>query len=95
MGAGLSVVRHVRTPGDFIGRRICDAGMSLDQERIRSRDGPSSASARARPGKARRSRRRILLISKLPKSVFEGYRQTRSEDCEVLAIIETARACRS
>ena len=28
----------------------------------------------------------------LPKSDFEGYRQTRSNDCEVLAIITTAKA---
>ena len=28
----------------------------------------------------------------LPKSTFEGYRQTRSENCEVLAIIKAAKA---
>ena len=27
----------------------------------------------------------------LPKSEFEGYRQTRSEDCEVLAIIKNGQ----
>ena len=40
------------------------------------------------PGKARPSRRLILLTSNSRNLISKGYRQTRSDGCEVLAIIE-------
>jgi len=48
----------------------------------------SSANAPVPPGKAQRSKTANPEYQKLPTSVFEGYRQTRSEDCEVLALLQ-------
>ena len=54
---------------------------------------PSSASVLVLHGRARLNRRRILRISS-SESEFEGYRQTRSNGCEVLAIIKGGQGAR-
>ena len=75
-------------PLDFIRTRRAIRGWRLIRPALIAR-WRSRRRALALPGKVRRSRRRIPLTSNLPKSEFEGYRQTRSDGCEVLAIIHS------
>ncbi len=51
----------------------------------------SSANAPAPPGKAQPNRLPIPRTRSCPKSDFEGYRQTRSNGCEILAIIHNGQ----
>ena len=75
-------------PLDFMTDAARDLGLVFDLESFES--AKSEEQARARDswkggGKATAS----PVYSALPKTVFEGYRQTRSDNCEVLAIIKT------
>jgi len=74
-------------PFDFIEDAVRDRGLLFD------RDGFSKAMLRQRElaraswkGAAKQTANPAY--QQLPKSVFEGYRQTRSDGCEVLAIIK-------
>src|SRR5437764_3240747 len=77
-------------PKDFIEESCRDMGFEFDQkgfedalkaERDRSRASwKGAAKQTANPA-----------YQQLPKSIFEGYLQTRSEDCEVLAIIKNGQ----
>jgi len=77
-------------PRDFIEETCRDYGVTLDQagfdramaeQRVRTRASwKGAAKQTANPA-----------YQRLPKSVFEGYLQTRSEDCEVLAIIRNGQ----
>ena len=48
----------------------------------------------APPGKGGVKQTANPVYQQLPKSVFEGYRQTRSDGCEVLAIIHNGQGAR-
>src|SRR5260370_17592866 len=60
----------------------CDRGMTEQRERARA-SWKGAAKQTANPA-----------YQQLPKSVFEGYLQTRSENCEVLAIIKNGQGAR-
>jgi alanyl-tRNA synthetase len=73
-------------PRDFIEDFCRDQGVSLDQEGFDRAMEEQKARARASwKGAAKQTANPAY--QQLPKSEFEGYRQTRSENCEVLAII--------
>jgi alanyl-tRNA synthetase len=74
-------------PPDFIADAVRDRGMVLDQkgfdEAMEAQKERSRASWKGAVKQAANP-----AYQQLPKSQFEGYRQTRSENCEVLAIIK-------
>jgi len=75
-------------PSDFIQDAVRDAGLHFDQVGFDAAMQEQRERARASwkgGGKATAS----PVYSALPKTVFEGYRHTRSDNCEVLAIIKT------
>ena len=77
-------------PLDFIQDAVRDAGFSLDQTGFDSAMAEQRSRARASwKGAAKQTANPAY--QQLPKSVFEGYLQTRSEDCEVLAIIKNGQ----
>ena len=74
-------------PLDFMTDAARDLGLVFDLESFESAKSEEQARARASwkgGGKATAS----PVYSALPKTIFEGYRQTRSDNCEVVAIIK-------
>ena len=77
-------------PLDFIEDVIRDHGASLDRHGFESAMEEQKTRARASwKGAAKQTANPAY--QKLPKSAFEGYRQTRSNGCEVLAIIHNGQ----
>src|SRR6185437_5895893 len=77
-------------PLDFIEDVLRDHGASLDREGFQSAMDEQRSRARASwKGAAKQTANPAY--QQLPKSVFEGYLQMRSEDCEVLAIIKNGQ----
>ena len=77
-------------PLDFIQDAVRDAGLTLDQAGFDSAMTEQRERARA-SWKGATKQTANPAYQQLPKSVFEGYLQTRSEDCEVLAIIKNGQ----
>ncbi|MGD0413899.1 MAG: alanine--tRNA ligase [Terriglobales bacterium] len=74
-------------PLDFITDATRDRGVSLDEEGFEQAMTEQRERARASwKGAAKQTANPAY--QQLPKSDFEGYRQTRSDNCEVLAIIK-------
>ena len=74
-------------PRDFIEDFSRDSGIPFDVKGFESALGEERSRARASwKGAAKQTANPAY--QQLPKSVFEGYLQTRSEDCEILAIIK-------
>jgi alanyl-tRNA synthetase len=77
-------------PLDFIVDAIRDLGISLDREQFDLAMSQQRERARASwKGAAKQTANPAY--QQLPKSIFEGYRQTRSDGCEVLAIIHNGQ----
>ena len=77
-------------PIDFIQDATRDAGLKFDQSGFDRAMEEQKARARASwKGAAKQTANPAY--QQLPKSAFEGYRQTRSNDCEVLAIIHNGQ----
>jgi alanyl-tRNA synthetase len=75
-------------PLDFIVDACHDAGIGFDSKGFE--ECIENARTRARASwKGGSKATASPAYSSLPKTVFEGYRQTRSDNCEVLAIIKT------
>ena len=77
-------------PLDFMDDAARDAGIGFDKQ-VLTLPWKSSASSRRLPGKAAESHCQPCYQA-LPQTKFEGYRQTRSDNCEVLAIIKSKTA---
>ena len=77
-------------PKDFIQESCRDMGFEFDESGFEDALKVEQARARASwKGAAKQTANPAY--QQLPKSVFEGYLQTRSEDCEVLAIIKNGQ----
>ena len=77
-------------PLDFMQDAARDQGIEFDQRGFDRAMEEQRARARASwKGAAKQTANPAY--QQLPKSVFEGYRQTRSENCEVLAIIKNGQ----
>jgi alanyl-tRNA synthetase len=77
-------------PLDFMQDAARDRGIAFDQEGFDAAMQEQRTRARASwKGAAKQTANPAY--QQLPKSVFEGYLQTRSEDCEVLAIIKNGQ----
>ncbi|HEX7894263.1 MAG TPA: alanine--tRNA ligase-related protein, partial [Terriglobales bacterium] len=77
-------------PLDFIQDAVRDAGVSFDQQGFDAAMQSQRERARASwKGAAKQTANPAY--QQLPKSTFEGYLQTRSENCEVLAIIKNGQ----
>jgi alanyl-tRNA synthetase len=77
-------------PTDFIEDAVRDAGLFLDQAGFDAAMEEQKTRARASwRGAAKQTANPAY--QQLPKSVFEGYWQTRSDGCEVLAIIKNGQ----
>ena len=77
-------------PLDFIQDAVRDVGLSFDQPGFDRAMAEQRERARASwKGAAKQTANPAY--QELPRSVFEGYLQTRSEDCEVLAIIKNGQ----
>ncbi len=77
-------------PQDFMKDAARDQGLSFDQEGFdRSMEEQKSRARASWKGAAKQTANPAYQA--LPKSEFEGYRQTRSENCEVLAIIHNGQ----
>jgi len=77
-------------PLDFIQDAVRDAGLIFDQQGFDKAMAEQRTLARASwKGGAKQTANPAY--QQLPKSLFEGYRQTRSDGCEVLAIIHNGR----
>jgi alanyl-tRNA synthetase len=77
-------------PKDFIEDAYRDAGIPFDEQTYMR--GLEEQQKRARASwKGAAKQTANPEYQQLPKSVFEGYLQTRSEDCEVLAIIKNGQ----
>jgi alanyl-tRNA synthetase len=77
-------------PSDFIQDSLRDAGLSFDQAGFDRSMAEQRERARASwKGGAKQTANPAY--RELPKSVFEGYLETRSEDCEVVAIIKNGQ----
>jgi alanyl-tRNA synthetase len=88
--AAFSIYETYGVPLDFIQDACRDVGVRLDLEGFARARGEEQSRARASwKGAAKQTANPAY--QKLPKSDFEGYRQTRSENCEVLAIIQRGR----
>ncbi len=80
-------------PQDFIKDAARDQGIEFDQAGFDHAMDEQKARARASwKGAAKQTANPAY--QQLPKSEFEGYRQTRSENCEVLAIIHNGQGVR-
>jgi alanyl-tRNA synthetase len=80
-------------PLDFMRDAARDQGIEFDQAGFDRAMEEQKARARASwKGAAKQTAN--PLHQQLPKSEFEGYRQTRSENCEVLAIIRNGQGVR-
>jgi alanyl-tRNA synthetase len=77
-------------PPDFIVDFCRDLGVNFDQAGFDSAMADQRTRARASwKGAAKQTANPAY--QQLPKSIFEGYRQTRSDGCEVLAIIQNGQ----
>jgi alanyl-tRNA synthetase len=77
-------------PLDFIQDAVRDAGYGFDQAGFDKAMQEQRSRARASwKGAAKQTANPAY--QQLPKSTFEGYRQTRSDNCEVLAIIHNGQ----
>jgi alanyl-tRNA synthetase len=77
-------------PLDFIRDAARDRGIGFDQEGFNHAMEEQKNRARASwKGAAKQTANPAY--QQLPKSIFEGYRQTRSDSCEVLAIIKNGQ----
>jgi alanyl-tRNA synthetase len=77
-------------PLDFIQDAVHDAGLIFDQAGFEKAMAEQRNLARASwKGAAKQTANPAY--QRLPKSAFEGYRQTRSDNCEVLAIIHNGQ----
>ena len=77
-------------PRDFIEDFCRDAGLDFDREGFEKALAEEQARARASwKGAAKQTANPTY--QQLPKSEFEGYKQTRSDGCEVLAIIKNGQ----
>jgi alanyl-tRNA synthetase len=75
-------------PIDFIQDAVRDAGLDFDQVGFDRAMAEQRTRARASwKGAAKQTANPAY--QQLPKSTFEGYRQTRSDNCDVLAIIKS------
>ena len=82
-----SIYETYGVPLDFIQDACHDVGVRLDLEGFARARTEEQARARASwKGAAKQTANPAY--QKLPQSEFEGYRQTRSENCEVLAILK-------
>jgi alanyl-tRNA synthetase len=82
-----SIYETYGVPLDFIQDACHDVGVRLDLEGFARARAEEQARARASwKGAAKQTANPNY--QNLPKSDFEGYRQTRSENCEVLAILK-------
>jgi alanyl-tRNA synthetase len=80
-------------PLDFMQDAARDRGVAFDQAGFDHAMGEQKSRARASwKGGAKQTANPAY--QQLPKSVFEGYRQTRSDGCEVLAIICNGQGAR-
>src|SRR6184192_2668393 len=77
-------------PRDFIEETLRDQGLAFDAEGFAIAMAEQRARARA-SWKGAAKQTADPAYQQLPKSVFEGYLQTRSENCEVLAIIKNGQ----
>jgi alanyl-tRNA synthetase len=77
-------------PLDFIQDSVRDMGLEFDQAGFDRAMKEQKSRARA-SWKSAAKQTANPAYQQLPKSVFEGYRQTRSDNCEVLAIIKNGR----
>ena len=78
-------------PLDFIQDAARDQGMQFRQGRLQRRHGRSSSERARASWKGAAKQTANPAYQQLPKSVFEGYRQTRSDDCEVLAMMNSGQ----
>ncbi|HEX8813867.1 MAG TPA: alanine--tRNA ligase [Terriglobales bacterium] len=77
-------------PLDFMQDAARDQGIAFDQAGFdRAMEEQKTRARSSWKGAAKQTANPAY--QKLPKSDFEGYRQTRSEDCEVLAIIKNGQ----
>src|SRR5260370_3027420 len=77
-------------PLDFMQDAARDQGITFDQEGFdRAMEEQKSRARASWKGGAKQTANPSY--QQLPKSLFEGYRQTRSDGCEVLAIIHAGR----
>jgi len=84
--AAFSIYETYGVPLDFIQDACRDVGIRLDLEGFARARAEEQSRARASwKGAAKQTANPAYQI--LPKSDFEGYRQTRSENCQVLAIL--------
>jgi len=80
-------------PRDFIEDAARDHGVDFDSAGFDAAMGAEQARARASwKGAAKQTANPVY--AQLPKSEFEGYRSTRSDGCEVLAIINAGQGAR-
>jgi alanyl-tRNA synthetase len=80
-------------PLDFIQDAARDLGIAFDQEGFdRAMDEQKTRARASWKGAAKQTANPAY--QQLPKSAFEGYRQTRSDGCEVLAIIHNGQGVR-
>jgi alanyl-tRNA synthetase len=89
-GAAFRLYDTFGMPLDFIQDACRDQGVQLDQDRFDYAMREQRERARA-SWKGATKQTANPAYQRLPKSVFEGYLQTRSEDCEVLAIIKNGQ----
>ena len=80
-------------PIDFIQETLRDAGLGFDQSGFDRAMAEQRERARA-SWKGAVKQTANPAYQQLPKTVFEGYLLTRSEDCEVLAIIKNGQGVR-
>jgi alanyl-tRNA synthetase len=77
-------------PRDFLQDAARDQGLTFDQDGFdRAMEEQKSRARASWKGAAKQTANPVY--QQLPKSVFEGYWQTRSDGCEVLAIIHNGR----
>jgi alanyl-tRNA synthetase len=80
-------------PVDFMADAARDAGVAFDEVGFEVARAEEQARARA-SWKGGSKQTANPAYQQLPKSIFEGYRQTRSDGCEVLAIIHNGQGVR-
>ena len=78
-------------PLDFMQDAARDQGIAFDQAGFDAAHGGTAASVRSASWKGAAKQTANPAYQQLPKSDFEGYRQTRSDGCEVLAIIKSGQ----
>jgi alanyl-tRNA synthetase len=80
-------------PLDFMQDAARDQGVAFDQSGFNHAMDEQKSRARA-SWKGGTKQTANPAYQQLPKSIFEGYRQTRSDDCEVLAIIHNGQGAK-